>query len=207
MPIYFLLNATYILNRSDSRFTARNAAADPPLLSTPAELSGLPFNLIYHDSYLSSEEKNTVVSHRNAEVLVSDRLDLNAVWRIACRSQAEYQTLLHLLPQGGYTRWADRITVWPALFFREWTYVHNVVLGPEWAECRFNPGRRTPGPFKARAEILTTSRSVQWSEEEYWAREPLRLNWGDLEPDYALHLYFDDSLAFADRFQEEELPF
>ena len=207
VPIYFLLNATYILNRSDSRFTARNAAVNPPLLSTPAELSGLPFNLIYHDSYLSNDEKSTVVSHRNAEVLVSECLDLNAVWRIACRSQAEYQTLLHLLPQGTYARWADRITVWPALFFREWTYVRDVVLGSERVQVRFNAGSKTPGPFEVLAELASVNGTENWLRGSYIAKDPLVLNLKSPKPDYSLHLYLDNNLAFADRFQEEILPF
>ena len=207
VPIYFVFNATSVLSRSDSRFTAGNAAANPPLLSTPAELSGLPFNYIYHDTYVGNEEKSTIVFHRNAEVLVADRLDLDAVRQIACRSLAEYQTLLYLLPQGVYSRWANRIAVRPDLFFRQWTYVRDVVLGSERVQVRFSAGSKTPGPFKVLAELSSVSGNAKWSKDSYIAKDPLVLKLKSPKTDYALHLHLDSNLAFADRFQEEVLPF
>jgi hypothetical protein len=69
------------------------------------------------------------VFRRNAEVLVPGSLPLDPALKfIACRSAAERQTLLHLLPPNLRRQWAPRIRLGEqGLFERKWTYVEEVI--------------------------------------------------------------------------------
>lgn len=213
MPVYFLFDSATVLTRSNSRFTDGNLAAGAIPCSSAEEFGKLPFELIYHDSALTHEQRPTVVYHRHAEVIVPDELDLSSLRRIFCRSKAEYQTLLHLLPPGVRSRWSMRVG--PAeglnLFFRRWTFVEEASLTSEEAVLHFNSGSQTPGPFAARVEIVETSskRKYFWSNSAFEATRDLRIPLGAMKmpDDYLISFFLDDCLAYAGRYQEETLPF
>ena len=214
VPIYFVFNALSVLSRSDSKFTDGNAAASG---STPkndvAFLKQIPFEFVYHDSPFDSSEPNTIVYHRNAEVMVPERIGLESVSFVGCRSVAEYETLLHLLSPGSRSRWIDKIGVRPdlRLFFREWTFIERADLSDEEIIFRFNPNSRTPGPFNSRVELSeqATGKRYSWNRQDHSCLEPLKLNLHNLRnaPDYTVRLFLDAQLAYANRYQREELPF
>ena len=115
VPIYLPLDAYEILSRQDSLFTAGNLAAGAKPMQAIDDLSRMPFELIYHDTRFEPQERSQIVFHRNAEVLIPQRLGLRNVRRILCRSQAEYETLRNLLPLGAWDRWAGKVGVVPQL--------------------------------------------------------------------------------------------
>ena len=60
-------------------------------------------------TWFDPDERDKIVYHRNAEVLIPQRLGLEALLAIICRSQAEYQTLLYLLALWhARSRWVDQ---------------------------------------------------------------------------------------------------
>ncbi len=111
VPVYLVFDAATLLARSDCGFTEGNLAAGAAIKYTVEEFEKLPFQQIYHDTRFDVSERSTIVFHRNAEVLVPQRVDLNALRIVVCRSQAEYETLLHLLPPGTRATWLPRIGV------------------------------------------------------------------------------------------------
>ena len=215
VPVYLLFKADEVLSKTDCLFTDGNVAAGTTPMATIDELRQIPFNLVYHDSWFEPNDRSTIVYHRNAEVLVPQRLRLGAVRAIVCRSQAEYETLMYLLPPSAHARWVGKIFVSPhwRLFHNHWTFVQQVEMSDKRLLFRFNKDTKTPGPFDARVEIIelvmNTPQIYRWRRNEFHANEPLDLNLGSLSSpqDYTVRFFLDDQLAFASRYQEESLPF
>ena len=213
-PIYLLFDAYQILSRQDSLFTDGNLAADAEPTQAIDELSRMPFELIYHDARFEPQDKQRIVFHRNAEVLIPQRLGLRDVRRILCRSQAEYETLRNLLPPRAWNRWADKVGVVPRLnlFHGRWSFVEQVELDAERVQFRFNQATTTPGPFAARVvtSVLssTGSQRYQWRDEEFMANDVLNLSLSKVAnpTDYSISLYLDDHLAFKGRHEAYDLP-
>ena len=218
VPVYLLFDAISVLSEAESLFTHGNLASSHTMpTKSIASFQQIPFELVYHDTWFDPAEQASIVYHRNAEVLVPKRLGLEAVQMIRCRSQAEYETLLHLLPPGTLTRWVDKIGVQPSLhlFHNQWTFVERVEMSAEQLLFRFNKGTRTPGPFDVRVEIteLPTTRPKRyiWHNEQFQTRpnDVLNIRLHSLQDpqDYTIRLLLDQQLAFASRYQEEYLPF
>ena len=213
LPVYLLLDAFAVLSRQDSLFTDGNVASGAQTRQSAEDLDNIPFDLIYHVGTIPSEDIRTVVYHRNAEVLVHQRLGIDAVRYLVCRSQAEYETLLYLLPPGVHSRWVDQIRVGPILFFRQWTFVEQVEMTNRRVIFKFNRDSKTPGPFDAQVEIVEAlgvgSQPILRRFPRFRANNTLDLDLSDLQDpsDYSVRLTLDDQLAFANRYQEDHLPF
>ncbi len=171
----------------------------------------MPFELIYHNSPVSPEERSKVVFHRHAEVIVPKQLDLEALRFIACRSQAEYETLLHLLPRNTRSRWEQQIGLHTQmhLYFKKWTYLQTVDLDSDGIAFHFKRFSLTPGPFLIDVSITETvsNRRFVWKRDSYNTTEPLKLSLGELgsASDYTVNLLFDKQLAYAGRYQQKDL--
>ena len=214
VPIYLLFDSYKTLSRQDSLFTAGNLATGTEPMRTIDDLSRMPFELIYHDERFEREDRDTIVFHRNAEVLIPQRLGLRNVRHVICRSQAEYETLRNLLPPPARNHWAERIGVIPKfnLFHRRWSFVEQVELTDQHVLLRFNQATMTPGPFAARAVLsvgsATNPRTYPWTRDGFEARDvlPLSLNRIGNPDDYSVSLYLDDHLAFEGRYEAYDLP-
>ena len=213
VPVYFILDAATVLSLADSLFSDGN------LGSTYANVDGyvsflrqIPFNMVYHDSRFDPPECSQVVHHRNVEVLVPQRLGLESLRFVGCRSPAEYETLLHLLSPGTRSLWVDKIGVRPdlRLFNREWTFVERAEMSDERLTLRFNDSK-TPGPFNARVELTdpATGQRYHWRNSEYRCNDVLALRLHQLRNpfDYIVRLFLDEQLAYANRYQGDDLPF
>ena len=218
VPVYLLFDAISVLSEAESLITDGNLASSCTIpTGSIASFQKIPFNLVYHDTWFDPAEGASIVYHRNAEVLVAKRLGLEAVQMIRCRSQAEYATLLHLLPPGTLGRWVDKIGVQPNLhlFHNKWTFVERVEMSSEHLIFRFNKGTETPGPFDARVEITelptTSPKHYIWHDEQFQTRpnDVLNIALHRLQnpQDYSVRLLLDQQLGFASRYQEEDLPF
>jgi hypothetical protein len=214
VPVYLLFDAISVLARVGCLFTDGNAASSEAVVADSiAELKQIPFDLVYHDTWFEPSERDEIIYHRHAEVLVPERLGLGALRFIGCRSQAEYTTLLSLLPPGTLTRWKDKIGV-PSnlrLFHRRWSFVRRVEMDKEALIFRFNRGTEAPGPFDARVVIVESPTDVRyiWQDKEFLAKDILRLKLTALKnpQDYSVSLDLDGHLALAGRYQEDDLPF
>jgi len=213
-PIYFLFNAEKLLCRQETMFTIGNLAAGASPQIDATNFKQIPFELVYHDRRFEQNERDTIIYHRHAEAIIPQRLDLSALEMIRCRTQAEYETFLYLLPPMTRTRWARRIGIGADLnlFFKRWTFIETATLTATQAVFHFNRATLTPGPFRARVEITKTFDGAKyfWENTEYMANDTLRLDLANLgnPVDYSLRFLLNDDLAFTSRHQEESsLPF
>ena len=214
VPIYLLFDSAAILSRQDALFSEGNLAAQGVQPYGDAEsFKQIPFEQVYHDTWFDLLDRVTVVFHRNAEVIVPKRLDLSSLQFVWCRSQAEYDTLLYLLPPNTRTRWVRQIGVDMRmnLFFKRWTFVEGAELNTTGFSFQFSKGTQTPGPFRARVTIneTITNDKYEWENDNYQANEVLRVGLSKLNApqDYSVRLFLDDQLAFAGRYREDVLPF
>ena len=108
VPVFFLFDAKDILTRASTKFSNGNLAAHPVVGENADYFEAIPFEKVYHDSWMSEGEKANIKFHRHAEVVVPDELDLDALQLVWLRTEAEYKTLLQLLPVGGGEEiWAE----------------------------------------------------------------------------------------------------
>ena len=211
IPIYFCFDAFTLLTLDETEFSNGNIGSQRAIHSQERDFFfNIPFHLVFHDGWFSPEERDEIIFRRNAEVLIPNKLALEPALKfIACRSVAERQTLLHLLPIGLASRWASRIRLGePGLFYRRWTYIEEVVIVEDQVIFRFNPSTRTPGPFDVKftykEEGTEVERMKQSRKLALNGPLPIRIpgaRWGTA----TLHL--NDSLAFAGLLLFEEIPF
>ena len=210
VPVCFLFDAFSVLSRAETKFSAGNLAHNPDVFYQAADLEKLPFELIYHVGPFTPEERDTIVFHRNAEVIIP-RLDLDSVQLVGCRSQAEYEILLHLLPSTARSRWMKLIGFVPQLdlFEQKWTYVETAELSSMSATFKFNNSSLTPGPFHIRVDFTDTINNewFKWEDFVYNANQILNITLREIGPlqDYSVRLLLDNNLAYAGRYQADDL--
>ena len=215
VPVYVLFDSMAVLSRRDSRFTDGNLAGGGTPKSAIDDLCQMPFQFIYHNGSFMPDEKSSIVYHRNAEVLIPQRLDLQSVQHILCRSPAEYDTLRNLLPIGALNRWGMKIGIIPkwSLFHSVWTFVQQVDLNDERILVTFNANTRTPGPFNARLEVqrqLAKKAQINsLTKNEFHADKKWKITLRQRRDvqEYRARLYLDDNLAYEGRYQDYRLPF
>lgn len=214
VPIYFIFDSKAVLSRRDVHFTEGSLATDPApdILSGADGLEQIPFKRVYHDAAIPMSERSNIIFHRHAEVIIPRQLDLGALRYIVCRSQAERETFLHLLPQNSRMRWRDKIRIdsRKSVFFKRWTYVESADLSSSRMTLLFNETSETPGPFQADVYVTDTisREGFSWQNASFTANKPLNLTLASVGPlwDYSVRLSLDGQLAFADRYQEDDLP-
>lgn len=211
IPIYFCFDALTVLARDDTEFSNGNMGSVSSSHSRERDFFlHIPFDLVFHNSAFPSEQRDKIIFHRNAEVLIPSSLPLEPALKfIACRSTAEWQTLLHLLPVDLHQQWIPYIRLGEqGLFERKWTYIEDVVIVDDRMNFRFNPNTLTPGPFQVSFSYREDGEGPErtWNGEQLALNNPLSIRipnavWGTA----ALHL--DDALAFAAAVTLQEISF
>ncbi len=105
VPVAFLFDSVPLLTSKGAKFSNGNTANRDwvSIGNSLRFLEDLPFDLIYHDSSISSMDGD-IVFHRHAEVLIPDEIDLTFLQKLCFRSGAELQTFLALLEYEGGNR-------------------------------------------------------------------------------------------------------
>ena len=216
VPIIFIFNSAPIITDIATRFSDGNLAANANVGETIDFLLSLPFEKIYHDGSLwglSDGAKRTVIFHRHAEVIIPNKMDLTDLKFIWCRSQAEFETLIDLLPHNIYLKWAKKIGVGnkSSLFFTKWSFITKADLNISSISFSFNPSL-TPGPFHAMLEITEqeTKDEFTWEDLDFYAKDTKSFSLSNLKyPDnYRVSFRLDGHLAYQNQFiDESELPF
>ena len=213
VPIFFLFDAKDILTRKTTRFSTGNLSQNPPVGEDAAFFESIPFEKVYHDSWMREEEKDAIKFHRHAEIIVPRELDLDGLRRIWCRSEAEYQTLLHLLPPPLVRKFKERIGQGkrPSLHFCKWTFVESANLEQNRMTFIFNTSTATPGPFAAQLRVknLTTGAGYKWENPSFQTKNPLAINLRQIEGPtaYEARLTLDNVIAFEGKFSPKETQF
>lgn len=214
VPVYFCFDAFSVLAMDETAFSDGNIGSSRARIGKDQDFfKSIPFQLVFHNTAFPAEERDEIVFRRNAEILVPNRLSLEpALQSVFCRSPAERQMLLHLLPAQQKLKWAKRILVDfdYALYERKWTYVERFVVESMVPRIHFhfNPSSTTPGPFHVRFTY-----QEHWSGKTYeFKREFDRL---DRHLSITLPkadsgevtLWLDDALAFQGEVRFGDVPF
>lgn len=212
VPVFFLFDSADVLTRADSRFSEGNlAVAGTTLCSTAEELAAFDFRKIYHVGQFQRHMRDTIIHHRNAEVVVPSEMDLSSLKFVFCRSPAERETFLHLLPPEVFLKWNKKILVASKsqIYNCRWTFVETVELTQTQAVVSFSPDTTTPGPFDMTALItdVDTGREFAHRGRDFSAAKVLRIGVPKQVGRYHLRLTLDDDLAYANSFYGGEVPF
>ena len=213
VPVFFLFDAKDILTRKTTRFSTGNLAQNPPVGDDARFFEAIPFEKIYHDSWLREEEKSEIKFHRHAEVIVPQELGLDGLRRIWCRSEAEYRTLLHLLPSHLAKKYHGIIGQGkrPSLHFCKWTYVESAALAQNHLSLMFNQSTCKPGPFAAELRVTNqrTGEQYRWASQDFQTVKALALNIPQIDrpTPYEVSFTLDGVVAFADVFKPETAGF
>jgi hypothetical protein len=214
VPVFFLFDLPEVLALPESLFSDRTLAAHGgyQLFKSPQELQNLPWKEIYHNQWIdwsNPESARDIVAHRNAEIIVPRELELTSLKYIYCRSEAEKETLLFLLPTELRYRYRHRIVASSRneLYFRRRTFLERVLLDSSRVYLQFSPETQAPGPFRLRVEITAGQTFAQeianfsMPPYEYTISLPRALS------AYQIRVTLDDHLVYANSFTETSLPF
>jgi hypothetical protein len=192
IPIFLLFDAADLLTRKETGFSSRSLARSHGSAEYSSRaFTKLPFDKIYHNTWLADEEKEDIKACRHAEIIVPGALDLKPLKFIWCRSQAEKTTLLSLLKPAVKTQWADKIFEGKKydLFEARWTFIERADLSSEEMTFFFNPNTATPGPFKLKVIVdLPESKGLTAYENgQFSANSKLALKFKTKRDNYTVH--------------------
>lgn len=151
IPVFFIVPLHDLLQRSDIRFTDRNAASSYHVEDTShAFIQTVPFEKVFHDGPLSSDNKEEIISRRQAEILIPHQFALTSNTYILVRSPAETLMLQQLLDPAIWTAWRDRIitsnNVPTPAYFKFWLFVEEIFHLTNTISIKWNPPRQPVGP-------------------------------------------------------------
>jgi len=216
VPVAMLFDAKHVLGVEGVRWSRQNMAKRDPnpwIRSDAASLEELPFRTIYHDEPIADDEdKKTIVSCRQAEVLVPSPLRIDALRQVVVRSPADHASLRTLLHEHRVTprRRAELeglLRIDEGMFIGEWTAVREVARAGEEMIFRFRPPRYGPAVFSARLVWQDSGDKVRLESPAFpldpihsWrCRVPAELRGRVLR----VSLHLDDALAFTGWFAPE----
>lgn len=173
VPICLLFNSRKMLTREDAIYSDGNlATASTSTGSTAAFFEQLPFQRIYHTGGIGFTQQ--IKTNRCAEVIFPTKVDLNSLEYISCRSEAEKETLLHLLISelewDDYMKWKDKIGLSsPPVFNEEWNFIRSVRYTGDQLIINFNHPKHARGPFLLSwgMEHITSDATSNFSEDEF----------------------------------------
>lgn len=213
VPVFFLFDAKDILTRKTTRFSTGNLSQNPTVGADAAFLASIPFEKVYHDSCLREDEKAEIKRHRHAEIIIPNELKLDALKRIWCRSEAEYETLLHLLAPTLAKKFRPMIGHGkrPSLHFCKWTFVESTSLEQNSITFVFNMSTATPGPFAAQLLVknLRTGAKYKWENATFETKTPLTVSVPQIDRPtaYEMRLTLDNAIACAGKFSPKATQF
>jgi hypothetical protein len=205
IPVYLLFDLEAVILQPDVRFTDGNPQKTRKTYKTLAYFRDMPFEQIYHDSWFMPDEREEIMRYREAQVLIPERIGLEALQLIWLRSPAEYETLRELMSPQIWQKWSDKITARTDyhLFNNKRVYVQNAVLQLDSIRLRFNPCQQDCEPFVASARIeYADGNTLEWRNEAFLPEQDLLIHLPHKKP-YTIQFLFDGDLAYSGKYQEE----
>ena len=208
VPVMLLFDSRDILTRETTKYSKGSLAGrGPRSVGTSASFfEKLPFKKIYHNSYLKESKKQEIITSRHAEVIVPNRLSLNALKFIWCRSEAEKETLISLLDEEQRNRWIRKIFHGQKydLFFLCWSYIEEARLNKNGVQFRFNRSTKTPGPFDLSAYVKDHDNNETLSAEESGVMldHTILLKFKRPIENYVVELRVDDHLVYRSEHED-----
>ena len=214
VPVFFLFDSAEVLSREDCWFSDRGLASrNYEIMSTGQDLANLDWRKIYHTGPIDFRrpEESDIISRRMAEVIIPGHLDMKSLKWIYCRSEAEKDTLLHLLTDALQPQYEGRIlaTARSELFYRQHTYLESVRMDSEAAYLSFSPDTQSQGPFQLQVTIRSNNDIRQYSEDAFsFQRGEFRWIINTGFDDYVFELRLDEHMVYRNRHIEvDNIPF
>ena len=213
VPIYLMFDSAPILSLPESKFSDGNLAKKKSFYTEDIKkLFKFPFKLIYHDSFFHDEnEKDRVVAHRNAEVIILGSLNLVSLKYLFCRSDAEKDTFLNLLSDKASQSWSSKIYVDSEtnLFWKEWTYIEKVMLSSNYVILQFPPDSKPPGPFTIKLERhdLITDEIISGKITPFMCAGRRTIKFKKESYEYYIKIFLDNDLVYYGYYEHDDLPF
>ncbi len=220
VPVYLLFDHRAIITLDATRFSNGSLARqNHEVFRSANEYRRLDFKKIYHNQWLSDEEKSEIVNARHAEVIHPKAISLDHLRYICCRSQAEYETLRNVLSPVIWNRFRSLVRARNphTLFNLKWLHVTKATLTKQSIGFEFHgpTSREDCGPFEIRVDIYDSRSSDNYyvlvNYENILIELPnLRLD-VDLNNtnlvDYRVMLTIDMNLAYAGTYTDDRIPF
>jgi hypothetical protein len=216
VPIYFLFDSRQLLVRNNVFFSKGSLASGyTDIYSDASSFKEIPFQSVYHDSWFDIYERDTIIHHRQAEVVVPKELDLDNLKYIFCRSEAEYQTFVDLLDPEVYRLWESVIGTSNKahLFLKSWIFVEKADLSKESINITFNLPTRSYDPVYIRIVIneIMTGKQYIWENSSYKVDVTLELSLSNLTApeSYRVQVFLDNQIMYSNVYSslDNELPF
>lgn len=206
MPIFLLFNLNSILNLNNCYFSENSLAnnIEHNLMRTPKEFQELPFSKIYHDTYLTNDIRNEIVSCRQAEIIVPHELPIDGLLeKILVRSPAEKVTLLTMLNHESLQKYSNLIQIdsKKTVFYARWEYLEEVILTEDRIRI-INNNTDCNSQFKIDVILDDKQHNYQqtYSDSSWEANGHFNLGIGVPTNDYIIKIYLDENLAYRDKF-------
>lgn len=216
VPVYLLFDSKEVLTESGVIFSRGRLVPAAPRGGSAAFLRSLDFMQVYHDGPVGARGapgRSDLINARHSEVAVPVKLPLTHLRLVVCRSAAERETLLNLLPEALRPRWVKRISLEGAqrIFFKRATFIQDVALSPTRSRFTFFPSTEGPawrGPF-----LL----EVKWWDGADWQHSevvpdfragaaPLGFDLPSRCRHYFVRVRLDGNLAYLGKFSEVSRP-
>ncbi len=217
IPIYFLFDLLSVIGLSEAEFSPRTLAkSSAQTYRTADEFSQLPFDKIYHDSWFDQEDKDEIISARQAEVIIPEAINLRSLKLICCRSPVEKDTLRNLLSSQLWDEWKDMVKVvgHQPVYFKKWLYIDRVTLDDDDVKIELNLPERSEdyGPFEMRStvtddisgeskEVVTENAKIDTGRIRYYGLKKYGI------AGYQYRCSINGDLAYLGKHQDRSIPF
>ncbi len=212
VPIYLLFSSRLLMEQGVG-FSRGRLTPESKTGTSAAYLEEMNFRDIYHDSSVGrlgmSNRRSKVLNARHSEVLVQDRLPLDYLKYIVCRSGPERETLLNLLKPEVRDRWERKVVEDDGrrgLFYRRGTFVTDVYLSDRESRFTFHspPDPDWRKPFHLEITWTGETQNYHHSKESFMVPDTslkLTFSYSGTHPTYDVVLKLNGDLAYIGKFK------
>ncbi|MBW2644697.1 MAG: DUF4433 domain-containing protein [Deltaproteobacteria bacterium] len=211
VPVFFLFDAYEVMSRDDAQYSD-GSMASPYAIYGPEEkdFDRIPFNKVFHYGRYDTRVEGDIKFHRHAELLIPGMLPLKENLKlIACRSHAERQSLLYLLPPSFRKQWQSNLIRIgdSSMYERQWAYVNTVETENQEITFHFNRNSQHAGQFEATVFLRFPSGEERPIKKSIDAKSPFTIKIEEDAEEVEVELWLDDALAYHNNLLISDVPF
>lgn len=211
VPVFFLFNAYEVMSQRDAQYSD-GSMASPSAGYGPEErdFDRIPFKKVFHDGRYDTRVEGEIKFHRHAELLIPEMLPLKENLKlIVCRSYAERQSLLYLLPPSFRKQWQSNLIRIgdSSMYERQWAYVNTVETENQEITFHFNRNSQHAGQFEAAVFLRFPSGEERQVKKFIDAKNPFIIRLEENIEEVEVEFWLDDALAYHNKLFISDVPF
>lgn len=210
VPVFFLFDAYEVMSQHNAQYSDGNMAS-PYARYGPKEkdFNRIQFKKVFHHGRYDPTVEGNIKFHRHAELLIPEKLVLQDYLKyIACRSHAERQSLIYLLPPPLQKQWRKLIRIGDSsMFERKWAYVNTVETDHQKLTFYFNTNSQHAGQFEATIFLCFPSGEKRRIKETIDAKRPFTIKLEEAAEEVEVEFWLDDALAYHNKLLVSDVPF